>query len=103
MGVLDGERFATGEARLDAGDTLFVYTDGVTEAMDSSDRQFGETLLKQVLSECAGMPSAAVVDTVMARLGAFVGGAPQSDDITIQCLRSCAGETPMAIDASRAA
>ncbi|MFC4160073.1 PP2C family protein-serine/threonine phosphatase [Chitinimonas lacunae] len=84
------EDFAFGDAciRLTPGDTLVMFTDGVTEAVDEHDRLFGEARLMQAMAQIG--PTEAV-DTIPERLVEavrdFAAGTPQSDDITCVVMR----------------
>ena len=83
LGILEGARYKAGDAvTLGAGDMLFLYTDGVTEAENRKEELFGSERLEAALIETRGEPARAVVEHVVARVTAFANGAPQSDDIT---------------------
>lgn len=73
--------------RLEPGDVLFLYTDGVTEAMDRDGRFFGEGRIESCLGERQGAGERELVDAVLERVQAFAAGAPQSDDITVLAIR----------------
>jgi sigma-B regulation protein RsbU (phosphoserine phosphatase) len=80
----DGQ-FPLWTGRLAIGDTLLLYTDGVTEAFDPDDRPFGE---ERLLAALAPERSArAQCEALVAAAHAFAGTAPQSDDITVLALR----------------
>jgi sigma-B regulation protein RsbU (phosphoserine phosphatase) len=88
LGVAPGASFEVRQAVLSPGDTLLLYTDGVTEAENGALGLYGNERLTQTLS--SGFPHAsaeAVVAAVEASVTAFAGGAPQSDDITLLALR----------------
>ena len=72
-------------ARLDAGEVLLIYSDGVTEAADAAACEFGEARLCEALAHEEG-DAAATVEAVIAAARAFAGLAPQSDDITCVAL-----------------
>ncbi len=70
------------------GDTLFCYTDGVTEAMDKDRQQYGEERMDACLRKQTLQASPeAWIRAVELDTAGFVGGAPQSDDITMLCFR----------------
>ena len=71
---------------LQPGDSLFLYTDGVTEARDEAKKFFGEQRLQEILSATAGQEAEKQTETVLKKLSAFVGEANQSDDITMLAL-----------------
>ncbi len=71
------------EFSLEPGDCLILYTDGVSEALDIHGDEFGMERVHQTLREKAPQGAAAVVEALIERVGKFVGGHPQSDDITL--------------------
>ena len=68
---------------MSSGDCLILYTDGVTEALDSSGEEFGVENVTRVIVESAPMGADVVVERLTAELKKFVGEAPQHDDITL--------------------
>ena len=87
LAVLSGFDFEEGEITLAPGDTLVLYTDGVTEAMDTEKEEFGMERLRAVFA--GGQPESAKTanEAVFAAVREFVGDAPQSDDITCLTLK----------------
>jgi sigma-B regulation protein RsbU (phosphoserine phosphatase) len=78
-------RVVSREARLDLGDVLLIFSDGVTEAADAAACEFGEARLCEALALEEG-GAVATVGAVVAAARAFAGLAPQSDDITCVAL-----------------
>jgi sigma-B regulation protein RsbU (phosphoserine phosphatase) len=76
--------FETWSGRLEPGDGLLLYTDGVTEAFDLADQAFGEQRLLAVLA--APRSPAGHCEALLAAVQAHAGEAPQSDDITVLAL-----------------
>ena len=72
--------------RLTPGDRLLLYTDGVTEAMNLQDELYDEQRLLAVCNELQGEPIFDLVKGTVARIKAFAGTAPQSDDITLMAI-----------------
>ena len=87
VGVIPDLDYSEGAVVLAPGDTLFLYTDGISEAMNRDGEAFEEERLKGVLAKGPTAPIRSVVDSVTAALASFVGDAPQSDDITCMVLR----------------
>ncbi len=87
LAVLSGFDFEEGEVTLAPGDTLVLYTDGVSEAMDIEKEEFGMERLRAVFA--GGQPESAETanEAVFAAVREFVGDAPQSDDITCLTLK----------------
>ncbi len=87
LGAMEDIPYTSGELQLNPGDTLVMYTDGVTEAEDKDHAQFGEDRLEADLAGLKGADSRQIVDTINAKVREFVAGAPQSDDITQLVIR----------------
>lgn len=68
---------------LAAGDCLILYTDGLTEALNSSGDEFGVESVVQAIVETAPQGAAAILERLTSDLKKFVGEAPQHDDITL--------------------
>jgi len=86
LGVTDSAGFHAGRIVLKPGDHLVLYTDGVTEAMDSTDELFSEGRLESTLQDAQGKSSKEIIETVIKDVQRFAIGAPQSDDITLLAL-----------------
>ena len=65
------------------GDCVVLYSDGVTDAQNLQDEEFGEDRLKDVVRASADRPAAEIVAGVFTAIDAFAGNAPQFDDITL--------------------
>ncbi|HTQ33988.1 MAG TPA: SpoIIE family protein phosphatase [Stellaceae bacterium] len=86
FGVDEGMPHRVVETRLLPGDTLFLYSDGITEAFNPAGEEFGTARLEAVLVDASGKAAAALVADVLAATAAFAVGAEQSDDITALAL-----------------
>jgi len=71
---------------LEPGDRLILYTDGITEAENKRQEQYGGERLQQFLAMTPGMSSAEVIDALLMNVFMFADGAPQSDDIAVMSL-----------------
>ena len=96
VGVMPGLPYAEDAMTLAPGDTMFLYTDGITEAMNVDDEEFTEARLEAVLDAGRELPVDAVLTNVTDAPGAFVGKAEQSDDITCIVLRYGGAQTEAA-------
>lgn len=83
---LDFTEYGQSELKLEPGDRLFLYTDGVTEAHDPTNAQYGEDRLNEVLEGTRQSPGSQVLDSVLDDIKDFSRGAPQFDDITMVVL-----------------
>ena len=86
VGVFDDATHQAQETVIAPGTTLFLYTDGVTEAKDVARRQYGRKRLLETLSACSGQPDV-LIRAVWDSVRAFAGAAEQSDDITMLAVR----------------
>ncbi len=82
VGVKPDLSYVEKSVDLGPGDTLFCYTDGITEAKNASEDEFSETNLAMVLSECHQFPVEAVITHVIDKVNEFTDHAPLTDDIT---------------------
>lgn len=80
-------KYRKNELRLGEGDEIFLYTDGVTEATNSNTELYGEERLLNFVNTLHDLPAEAVCNAVKADVDAFVGEAPQFDDITMVYLK----------------
>ena len=84
VGIFVDEEYTDKTLQLEHGDTLVMFTDGVTEATDSSSREFGTGRLDSILrSQESGVSSQEIVEAVKTGIADYVGDAEQSDDITL--------------------
>jgi sigma-B regulation protein RsbU (phosphoserine phosphatase) len=87
LGVRPQATYQTGTATLRSGETLYLFSDGVTEAHDTAGALFSEERLETHLRTTAGRCSDEIVEAISRALETFVGTAPPSDDITMLALR----------------
>ena len=83
MGVFDTINYQEETLQLEPGDTLVMFTDGVTEATNAAYEEFGTERLDDILRKETGASSQQVVEALKAGIMNFVGDAEQSDDITM--------------------
>lgn len=86
---LEGVRYRQQEIVLCPGDSIFCYTDGVTEALDPADALYSEARLRAFFRgrDLEGRPLAEQLDLLRRDIAAFAAGAEQADDITMLLLR----------------
>lgn len=83
LGILPIAPYAQEKVRLEPGDLLVIYSDGVTEATNTAEEEYGEERLADVLRSRRGESAAAIVSAVTESVHQFTSGAPQADDITL--------------------
>jgi sigma-B regulation protein RsbU (phosphoserine phosphatase) len=87
LGIIEGISYEQARMQLGPGDTIFLFTDGVTEAMDVDGGMYGEEKLEEKLPSIGSSEPEELVSSVFEDVRAFATGAPQSDDITCLALR----------------
>jgi sigma-B regulation protein RsbU (phosphoserine phosphatase) len=87
LGILPMAQYQEFRVRMEPGDTLVLYSDGVTEAVDPSDQDFGEQRLADLVASLHDRPAKEIVEAVHAEVARFTQGAPPADDITVVVAR----------------
>ena len=80
---MEGVRYRMGELTLCAGDRMFLYTDGVTEATNKDNQLYGEDRLISFMNNNSTVEATALLPALKGDIDKFVGEAPQFDDITM--------------------
>ena len=86
IGGMEGMRYRDCELDLSGGDRLFLYTDGVPEATDSSNQMFSVSRMLDTLNAHREESPQGILEGVQQSVNGFVGDAPQFDDLTMLCL-----------------
>jgi len=89
LGIEGDFSYRSKKTRLRKGDTVFLYTDGVTEAMNQKKEFFTEKRLEQALSMLKDQPIDQIAAGIKGQLKVFSEGEPQADDVTMLILRFC--------------
>ena len=87
LGGFEGTPYVSEKIQLNKGDGLYVYSDGVTEAMSETNEEYGESRLESALKKNAMTRAEELNRGVLVDLKQFVGSAQQSDDITMLFVR----------------
>ena len=87
IGGMEGSEYQEYELVLGKGDTLFLYTDGVPEATDADNQMFGTERMLDVLNQTPDAVPKALLEQVRTAVDAFVGDAPQFDDLTMLAIK----------------
>jgi sigma-B regulation protein RsbU (phosphoserine phosphatase) len=87
LGFRKNEGYECETLVLEDGDSIFLFTDGVTEAFDANDEMFGEIRLRDCLSRVGNLPPDEIVEAVISEVELFSKDVPQADDITCLILR----------------
>ena len=87
LGVMEGMAYTEYDLHLEKGDCLYVYTDGVPEAINASQEQYGTDRVLKVLNRSTDCSMAQLLSAVKQDMDAHVGDAEQFDDITMLAFR----------------
>ncbi len=87
LGAVENTKYEDHKISLQPGDALFLYTDGVTEAVDVNDNEFEMDRLAKCLQRVRGLPLTEIIQQVVSEVESFSTGVPQADDITILALK----------------
>jgi sigma-B regulation protein RsbU (phosphoserine phosphatase) len=83
LGVEEKSVFNQRTIKLNHGDFVLLYTDGVTEAINAEEQEFGVERLQQIILEQRHAPAGEMLAALEKAVSAFVGDTPQSDDIAV--------------------
>jgi sigma-B regulation protein RsbU (phosphoserine phosphatase) len=87
VGVIDDITYNNEYLKLNAGDVLMMYTDGVNEAINPNCEEYGDDRMLKLLETQKNANCKNMIDTLLSDVRAFAGSAEQSDDITLLALR----------------
>jgi len=87
LGMFSNAEYCVQRTRLDPGDSLFLFTDGVTETRDPTGAEYGVDRLAEFLSQRRALSPQALADSCLAELHAFSSGATRTDDLTLMVVR----------------
>lgn len=90
FGFLDGLEYSHCERRLDSGDVLILYTDGITEATNSEGEMYQEARLSAALRASGHLDAQGIVDSILSDLDDFSDKAGEGDDVTLVVIRRVA-------------
>ena len=87
VGIFEEAGYQVGTTRLESGDWLVIFTDGVVEAVNGKDEEFGEPELIRLVDRESGRAPAELLRSLLAELDGHVGNTPQHDDMTCLLLK----------------
>ena len=87
IGLLQASSYLQGAFTLKAGDLVFAFTDGISEAMNAQEEEWGEENLIEAAKTCEGLSASECASRIMTAAQDFTAGAPQYDDMTLVVLR----------------
>ena len=87
VGVFCNEHFSAGRFQMDSGDTLLLYTDGLSEALDGGGREYGLERLSSLLSENHGLAPKDLITTCVSEVESFRLTSAVTDDVTLMAIK----------------
>ena len=87
LGAFDFAEFHTRETKLEPSDVVVVFSDGVTEAVNTANQLFGDQRLEELIKESASLSAKEIKDRIEQEVRAFTRDVPQRDDITMIALK----------------
>jgi sigma-B regulation protein RsbU (phosphoserine phosphatase) len=83
VGLMRGGAWEPGQVRLERGDLFVGFTDGISEAMNHADDEWGEEGMIETARAMRGAPAKTILENIVQSADRFVAGAPQYDDMTL--------------------
>lgn len=87
LGALEGSKYSDGLVKLGPGDLLLIFSDGISEARNSADIEFGEDILPELILEHVDETALEIIDHIMEAADRFSKGSSQMDDMTIVIIK----------------
>ncbi len=99
LGIMPNAEFREGRTMLHPGDVLVIYSDGVSEAINPNNEEFGPTRLYEVVARNLDASAAGIRDRIESALTKFCQGTPAADDITLVICKRAAAEIAASVSA----
>jgi serine phosphatase RsbU (regulator of sigma subunit) len=87
VGILAGSQYRSEHVALHDGDVLVIFTDGVADALNAQNEDFGEERVADIVRSCVALGAAEICGRIAAGLQTFVAESPQWDDITLVVMK----------------
>ncbi len=87
LGMMSDVPFEDETVSLNSGDLLLMFSDGITEAMNDREEEFGEQRLMELLGEHGGLEPEELLEMIVSRVKAFTGETQQQDDMTLVAIK----------------
>lgn len=86
LGALPGSVYKEETISLNNGEMILIFSDGITEAMDKDDQQYGEEKLQKIIHSCFKQSPEKIISKIISDVKKFTGEAKQSDDMTLMII-----------------
>jgi len=87
LGAAENQEYTSRTIPIGPDDLVVMYTDGVTESINSREELFGEDRLREIIRNNAGLPAREILDRILSAVQEFAGDMPQFDDITLLVIK----------------
>ncbi len=87
IGALENVEYKSRSINIEKDDVVVMYTDGVTEAINSQQDMFGEKRLIELIEKNAHLSSQGILEKILSYVKEFAGDMPQADDITLLIIK----------------
>jgi serine phosphatase RsbU (regulator of sigma subunit) len=87
LGAIEGVNYSEDRVKLDTGDTLIVFSDGISESINLEEEEFGEDPMPGIVKANSGASAMNLIDTIIGEVVSHAGKAPQRDDMTMVVIR----------------
>ncbi|NIO05757.1 MAG: SpoIIE family protein phosphatase [Proteobacteria bacterium] len=87
LGITEESTYESKTHRLEAGQLVILYTDGIVESVDASNTPFGEERIREVIAKSSDASPREIIQKIKASIATHSGTAPQSDDMTLIVLK----------------
>jgi phosphoserine phosphatase RsbU/P len=88
VGLLESFPYEQASLTIQPGDVFIAFTDGISEAMNNADEEWGEERMIETIKSCTGLTPSETISRIMQAADSFVAGAKQHDDMTLVVLRA---------------
>ncbi|XHH08794.1 MAG: SpoIIE family protein phosphatase [Candidatus Bathyarchaeia archaeon] len=87
LGAVENQEYKSRSVKIAQGDVVVMFTDGVTEAINSQNELFGEKRLTQIIQKNACLSAQGILEHILADVNEYAGDMPQADDITLLIIK----------------
>ncbi len=87
LGFMNDYKYEEDTYLMKNGDVLFIYSDGLTEAMNSREEEFGEDRLQQLIQNSLSLKAEEIINKTISEIKEFAGDTPQMDDMTVMVIK----------------
>jgi sigma-B regulation protein RsbU (phosphoserine phosphatase) len=87
VGIMPGALYDESSVNINPGELLILFSDGITEAMNSADEEFGDTRLTDIVLKNRNEAAEDIIDLILKEVKLYTGSSPQMDDMTVVIIK----------------